>query len=168
MASVRLVRTYLANAEAPMMTTATEQTTARGGIFQLLFFMPPPPNNELQSRPGLRYNCRVKGIRMNQPYIEQRSGGYYIRGTRVSLDSVVYRWLEGLPPETIADCFPALTLEQVYGAIAYYLGHRAEVDAYLKAADEEYEAFRQRVRANYPRLSRRLDELLHTAEATRP
>ncbi len=104
---------------------------------------------------------------MSQPYIEQRDGGYWIQGTRVSLDSVVYRWLEGLSPETIADCFPALTLEQVYGAVAYYLAHRDEVDAYLKSADEEYEQFRQRVRTKYPRLSSRLDELLNTSEATR-
>src|SRR5262245_48163978 len=101
---------------------------------------------------------------MNQSYVEQRNGGYYIQTTRVSLDSVVYRWLEGLSPETIAECFPALTLEQVYGAITYYLSNRAEVDAYLKTADEEYENFRQRVRATYPGLSRRLDDLLHPAE----
>jgi uncharacterized protein (DUF433 family) len=107
------------------------------------------------------YNHNV----MDQSYIEQRNGGYYIRDTRVSLDSVVYRWLEGLSAETIAECFPVLTLEQVYGAIAYYLGHRVEIDAYLKAADDEYEAFRERVRANYPRLSQRLDQLLHPAEA---
>lgn len=100
---------------------------------------------------------------MNQSYIEQRNGGYYIQGTRVSLDSIVYRWLEGLSPETIADCFPALTLEQVYGAIAYYLGHQAEIDAYLKSADKDYEDFRQRIRANYPRLSRRLDESVKPA-----
>jgi uncharacterized protein (DUF433 family) len=105
---------------------------------------------------------------MSQSYIERINGGYYITGTRVSLDSVVYRWLEGLSPETIADSFPALTLEQTYGAIAYYLGQREEIDTYLKAADEEYEAFRRRVRANYPRLSSRLDELLHPAETTQP
>jgi hypothetical protein len=58
-------------------------------------------------------------------------------------------------------------LEQVYGAIAYYLSHRAEIDAYLKAAEADYEAFRQRVRNHYPGLSRRLDDLLHATEATR-
>jgi uncharacterized protein (DUF433 family) len=105
-----------------------------------------------------------RGKRMDQAYIEQRDGGYWIQATRVSLDSVVYRWLEGLSPETIADCFPVLTLEQVYGAIAYYLARRAEIDAYLKSAEQGYEEFRQRVRANYPRLSRRLDELIHTSE----
>jgi uncharacterized protein (DUF433 family) len=110
------------------------------------------------------YNHNV----MDQSYIEQRNGGYYIRDTRVSLDSVVYRWLEGLSAETIAECFPVLTLEQVYGAIAYYLGHRVEIDAYLKAADDEYEAFRDRVRVNYPRLNQRLDQLLYPAEAIQP
>ena len=104
---------------------------------------------------------------MNQSYVEKRNGGYYIQNTRVSLDSVVYRWLEGLSPETIAECFPALTLEQVYGAITYYLSNRADVDAYLKTADEEFENFRQRIRANYPGLSRRLDDLLHHAEVAR-
>lgn len=104
---------------------------------------------------------------MSEPYIEQRDGGYWIQSTRVSLDSVVYRWLEGLSPESIAECFPVLTLEQVYGAVTYYLSHRAEIDAYLRDAEKDYEAFRERVRAKYPRLSRRLDPLIHSAEATR-
>ena len=98
---------------------------------------------------------------MNQPdYIEHRDNGYWIQGTRVSLDSVVYRFLEGLSPETIqADCFPALTLDQVYGAISYYLTNRAEIDRYLQQADEDYEAFRQRNRAEYSEAHRRLDAL---------
>jgi uncharacterized protein (DUF433 family) len=101
---------------------------------------------------------------MDQTYVEQRDGGYWIQGTRVSLDSIVYRFLEGLPPEGIIDCFPGLTLEQVYGAITYYLARRVEIDRYLTAADAEYEVFRQRVRAQYPRLSRKLDELLQAAQ----
>lgn len=100
---------------------------------------------------------------MDQIYVEQRSGGYWVQGTRVSLDSVVYRFLEGLSPESITDCFPDLTLEQVYGAITHYLAHRAEIDTYLHAADAEYEAFRQRVRVEFPRVSCKLDELLHSA-----
>jgi uncharacterized protein (DUF433 family) len=92
--------------------------------------------------------------------VEQRDGGYWVAGTRVSLDSIVYSFLTGLSPETIvSECFPVLTLEQVYGAIAYYLGHRAEIDAYLKADAEEFEAFREEIRARYPRAARRIDEL---------
>lgn len=101
-------------------------------------------------------------------YIEQRDGGYWISGTRVSLDSIVYRFLEGLSAESIrTDCFPVLTLEQVYGAITYYLGHSAEVDAYLQEADAEYESFRDRVRAEYPDAHRRFDAILRNAQAQR-
>jgi hypothetical protein len=32
---------------------------------------------------------------MAKEYVEQRNGGYYILGTRVSLDSVVYAFLRG-------------------------------------------------------------------------
>src|SRR5438309_2029161 len=99
---------------------------------------------------------------MTQPdYIEQRDSGYWILGTRVSLDSVVYRFLEGLSPETIqADCFPTLTLDQVYGAISYYLTNRVEVDRYLRDSDKDYEEFRQRNRADYSEAHRRSDAML--------
>ena len=101
-------------------------------------------------------------------YVEEQENGYQIRGTRVSLDSVVYRFLEGLSPETIqSDCFPTLTLEQVYGAISYYLANRAQVDDCLQQADKDYENFRQRVRAEYPEAHRRLDAILADAQATR-
>ncbi|MDQ3687188.1 MAG: DUF433 domain-containing protein [Acidobacteriota bacterium] len=102
-------------------------------------------------------------------YIEQRDdGGYWVTGTRISLDSVVYRFIEGLSPESIqADCFPTLTLEQVYGAITYYLHNRVAVDAYLQQADAEYEQFRERARAEYPEAHRRLDRVLQDAPALR-
>lgn len=77
-------------------------------------------------------------------YIEQREGSYWIARSRVSLDSIVVAFLQGLTPETIAaECFPTLSLEQVYGAIAYYLGHRSDIDAYLQQADAEFAALRQ-------------------------
>lgn len=103
---------------------------------------------------------------MSESYVEQYNGGYWVRGKRVSLDSVVYRFLEGLSPESIAtDCFPALNLEEVYGAITYYLAHRAEIDAYLQEADAQYDAFRERVRAEYPEAHRRFDVILQNAQA---
>ena len=39
---------------------------------------------------------------------------------------------QGKSPEEIQRNFPALSLEQVYRTIAYYLGHRLEVDEYLR------------------------------------
>lgn len=102
-------------------------------------------------------------------YVEHRDGDYRVRGARVSLDSIVYRFLEGLSPESIqADCFPILTLEQVYGAITFYLHNRAAIDEYLRRADAEYDSFRERVRAEYPQAHRRLDAIIQSAAALRP
>lgn len=96
---------------------------------------------------------------MSQPYVEQRHGSYWIMGTRVSLDSIVYQWQEGLSPETIQECFPALTLTQVYGAITYYLEHRTEVDAYLKQSGVEEEETAKKLRATYPEVHKRFAEI---------
>ena len=95
---------------------------------------------------------------MNKQYVDKSESGYRVAGTRVSLDSIVYAYLEGLRPESIADDFPALTLEEVYGAIAYYLGHRDEVDLHLKRLNEQFPALQKRVRETYPLLNQKLDE----------
>ena len=96
---------------------------------------------------------------MGNQYVEKRDGGYWIAGTRVSLDSLVAAFLEGLSPEAIiTDCFPSLTLEQAYGALAYYLAHRAEVDAYLQQAEAEFETLRQATHQADPPFSARLAE----------
>jgi hypothetical protein len=48
-----------------------------------------------------------------------------------SLDSVVYAFLSGESPEGIAESFPALGLEQIFGALAFYTANRELVDRYL-------------------------------------
>jgi len=60
----------------------------------------------------------------NKQHVKERDGAYRIAGTRVSLDSVIYCFVQGDAAETIAKSFPVLTLEQVYGAIAFYLCFR--------------------------------------------
>src|SRR5258708_17764933 len=80
---------------------------------------------------------------MSPEYVEVRGRGYYLKGTRVTLDSVVYGFLDGESAETIQENFRSLTLEQVYGAVAYYLGHRAKIDEYLKEGEAEFEAARR-------------------------
>jgi len=77
---------------------------------------------------------------MNSEYIEQRDGGYYVAGTRISLDSVVYSFNAGDSPEAIQDDFPLLKMAQIYGAIAFYLDHKNEVDEYLVRTEREFEA----------------------------
>ena len=76
---------------------------------------------------------------MHSEYIEQRNGGYYVAGTRISLDSVVYSFNEGNSPEAIQEDFSLLKRAQVYGAIAFYLSHQAEIDEYLAHSEREFE-----------------------------
>lgn len=76
-------------------------------------------------------------------YIEYRNDAYWVEGTRISLDSIVYAFRQGLSPESIVQSFPLLTLEQVYGAIAFYLANRTEIDAYLAAEEDAFNAMSQ-------------------------
>jgi uncharacterized protein (DUF433 family) len=81
---------------------------------------------------------------LNPDYIEQRDGGYFIGGIRVSLDSVVYAFLRGESPEGIAGSFPAFALEQIFGALTFYMARR------------EFETLRQEARRNNPMLYAKL------------
>lgn len=89
-------------------------------------------------------------------YIEQRDQVYWLAGTRISLDSVVYAFLNGDSPENIAQSFPLLSLEQVYGAIAFYLANRQLVDAYLKEGEAEFAKLQQSLREKNPLLYQKL------------
>ena len=75
---------------------------------------------------------------MAKEYIEELDGNYYIAGTRISLDSIVHAFRRGESPETICQNFELLRLEEVYGAIAYYLANQADTDAYLIRQNEKW------------------------------
>jgi uncharacterized protein (DUF433 family) len=89
-------------------------------------------------------------------YIEQRDTVYWITGTRISLDSVVYGFLNGESPENIAQNFPLLSLEQIYGAIAFYLSNRDIVDAYLEKGETDFQQLQQTCRERNPLLYQKL------------
>jgi uncharacterized protein (DUF433 family) len=95
---------------------------------------------------------------MAKEYIEQRDGGYWITGTRVSLDSVVFAFLRGASPESIAQSYPVVSLEEVYGAIAFYLAHQAEVDSYLQQSEKGFAGLQKQSREANPLLYRKLQE----------
>jgi len=102
---------------------------------------------------------------MSKQYVEQREGSYWVGGTRVALDSIVYAFLEGQTAESIAQSFPVLTLEQVYGAIAFYLANRPAIDAYLAKAKAGFEAMRQAARDADPMFYQKLAEARRHAQA---
>ena len=74
-------------------------------------------------------------------FVERRDDSFYVAGSRVPLASIVREFRDGQSPEAIRSAFPTLTLEQVYGAITFYLGHRSEVDEDLAARERDEDAF---------------------------
>src|SRR3981081_4508228 len=68
--------------------------------------------------------------------VEVRNDGYYVAGTRVGLDVVVYDFRRGRSAEAIFETYPSIgSLAKVYGAITFILEHAVEVEAYLKDPD---------------------------------
>lgn len=88
--------------------------------------------------------------------VRTATDGWRVAGTRVSLDSVVHAYWDGKLPEAIAADFPALSLEQVHGAIAFYLRHRAVVDRHLAEQDARWDQLRQESVARHGPLVQRV------------
>jgi len=105
---------------------------------------------------------------MAKEYIEERAGNYYVAGTRISLDSIVYAFHRGESPETICQNFELLRLEEVYGAIAYYLANQAEIDAYLTRQDSKWTEGRQNAEPLPADLRERLTRARDELNAARP
>src|SRR5467141_956238 len=94
---------------------------------------------------------------MISEHIEQREGVYYIPGTRISLDSIVYAFREGCSPETIREDFEGLTLAQVYGAIAFYLDHQADIEGYLLQRKKQWAELKRQGAPGSPEFHGRLE-----------
>lgn len=78
-------------------------------------------------------------------YVEIRNGGYYVSGTRIGLDVVIYEFRNGRSAEAIFEAYPSIgSLAKVYGAITFILEHPPEVEAYLKDQERRYEEIKQR------------------------
>ena len=79
---------------------------------------------------------------------EDAHGALRVGQSDVSLDSIVIAYQEGLIAEAIQEQYPALSLEQVYGGIAFYLANKDEVDRYLKLQEQRWDELRQTVSKN--------------------
>jgi uncharacterized protein (DUF433 family) len=86
-------------------------------------------------------------VAMSEPknYVRVDENGVFRVGTtRVMLDSVVAAFEQGHSPETIRQQYPALGLEEVYGAITYYLAHHQEVTEYLQRQGVVWDQWRSK------------------------
>ena len=66
------------------------------------------------------------------PLVVTEQGTIRIKGSRVSLDSIIHHFKLGATAEQIVQSFPSLSLGDVYSTIAYYLTHLQEIEVYLQ------------------------------------
>lgn len=106
-------------------------------------------NEYLLPLPGINsYNPRVnkqftfpEGIPLHQDH----NGTIRVKGSRVTLDTIVIRMQVGDTREEIHEGFPSVTLEQINTIIEWYFNHQVEADEYLQEQQAEGERIRQRI-----------------------
>src|ERR1700730_15223508 len=77
------------------------------------------------------------------PLASDADGVIRIGPTRVTLDTVVAAFREGMTPEGIVEQYPSLRLPEVYSVIGYVLSHPEAVTTYLRDRQRLAEAARR-------------------------
>jgi len=78
---------------------------------------------------------------MSKEFVERRDGSFYLIGSRVPLAHIVRQFQNGEPPEAIRLHYPTLSLEQVYGAITFYLGNKEDAARDIVEREREEDEF---------------------------
>ena len=94
---------------------------------------------------------------MAKDYVERRHKSFYLIGSRVPLARIVYEFKNGETAEAIQSHFSTLGLEQIYGAITFYLGNKEQVEKDLAERRREEEEFIKSQPPLPPELKRKLE-----------
>ncbi len=78
-----------------------------------------------------------------------KDGVIRVSKTRVTLDTIVSAFLEGLTAEEIAVQYPVVPLADVYSVIGYYLHQKKKVELYLKRREKIAEQIRSENEARF-------------------
>jgi uncharacterized protein (DUF433 family) len=70
------------------------------------------------------------------PIKMNKDGVILVSKTRVTLDTIIYAFNEGLSAEEIAFQYTSVPLSDIYSVIGYYLREKNKVDAYLKRREK--------------------------------
>ena len=81
------------------------------------------------------------GLTMIRDFVERRKTGFYVVGSRVPIDRIVWEYRHGEDPEGIQSHYPTLSLDQVNGAIAFYLKHTDEVEQVMEQRKRTEDAY---------------------------
>ena len=83
------------------------------------------------------------------PMATGADGVIRVSGTRVTLDSILLAFNDGLTPEEIAQQYPTVPLADIYHLIGYFLSHTTEMEEYLRRRQRESQEVRQQNEARW-------------------
>lgn len=86
-------------------------------------------------------------------------GALRVGRTDVLLDCVLAAWQQGHSPEAIKSQYPAMSTEEVYGAITWCLAHPGEMDQYRRRQEAVWDRWRNRAQADARPVVARLRDL---------
>jgi uncharacterized protein (DUF433 family) len=93
------------------------------------------------------------------PYVEIRGVGYYIAGTRISLDSIAYALARGETVDDIILDFPSLqSREKLEGTIAFIRAHPLEIEKYLAEGEQRWKDLQDQTTPEIIERIRKYDE----------
>jgi uncharacterized protein (DUF433 family) len=84
------------------------------------------------------------------PLVLGPDGVMRVRGTRVTLDTVLAAFTEGATAEDIAQRYPSVALADVYQVIGYSLRHSPELQTYLDRRRRDAEDARRSNESRWP------------------
>ena len=88
-------------------------------------------------------------VTQNIPLHPTAEGVIRVGETRVTLDTVIEAFKEGLTAEAIVSQYPSLELADVYVVLGYYLRYPAEVEGYLRERRTLAETVRLEVESRF-------------------
>ena len=88
-----------------------------------------------------------------------------IKGTRIGIEIVIEKILDGASPKEIQRHYPHLTVKQIYATITYYLFNKNTIDTYIEAGYKRMEAAYETQQKNPPPGVKRLKKIQAQREA---
>src|SRR5215467_10106623 len=93
----------------------------------------------------------MKAVETTQatPLAQWEDGSIRVKGSRVTLDSIVQQFKLGETAEQIQHSFPSLSLREIYGAIYYYLENSESVEEYLRQQEDAAQEGRRFIETHF-------------------
>jgi uncharacterized protein (DUF433 family) len=82
------------------------------------------------------------------PIEKDRHGVFRMKGSRVTLSSVIASFKDGATAEEIVQQFSTLSLPDIYLVIGFYLSNRQQVESHLKAQHVKADRTRRKIERN--------------------